>query len=75
MPRAKLMKTVIDALRTPSQDIVYWDTGCPGFGIKITPKGRKVFARRGGALHVGRDRSEGAHLEAYVRPYEERQIT
>jgi hypothetical protein len=43
MPRAKLMKTVIDALPTSSQDIVYWDTGCPGFGIKITPKGRKVF--------------------------------
>ena len=25
------------------KDIVYWDSGCPGFGLKITPKGRKVF--------------------------------
>ena len=28
MPRVKLTKTVIDALPTPSNDIVYWDTGC-----------------------------------------------
>src|SRR5437773_2081899 len=43
MPRVKLTKTVIDALPTPSNDTVYWDTGCPGFGVKVTPKGRKVF--------------------------------
>src|SRR3979409_226002 len=43
MPRVKLTKTVIDVLPTPSNDIVYWDTGCPGFGGKVTPKGRKVF--------------------------------
>ena len=44
MPRVKLTKTVIDALPTPSNDIVYWDTGCPGFGVKVTPKGRKVLS-------------------------------
>src|SRR5437762_2345099 len=52
MPRVKLTKTVIDALPIPSSDIVYWDTGCPGFGMKVTPKGRKVFVvlyRTGGA--------------------------
>src|SRR5258706_9109594 len=43
MPRVKLTKTVIDALPIPSKDIVHWDTGCPGFGVKVTPKGRKVF--------------------------------
>jgi hypothetical protein len=32
----KLTKTVIDALPTPSNDIVHW-TGCPGLGVKITP--------------------------------------
>src|SRR3954469_18420980 len=49
MPRAKLTKTVIDALPTPSK--VHWDAGCPGFGTKITPKGRKVFVvmYRGGS--------------------------
>ena len=43
MPRLKLTKSAIDVLPTPPKDIVYWDSGCPGFGVKITPKGRKVF--------------------------------
>jgi integrase len=43
MPRLKLTKSTIDALPRPAKDIVYWDSGCPGFGVKVTPKGRKVF--------------------------------
>ena len=43
MPRLKLTKSAIDGLSTPVKDTVYWDSGCPGFGVKITPKGRKVF--------------------------------
>src|SRR6201984_3098230 len=43
MPRTKLTKSVIDALPTPEADIVYWDRALPGFGVKVTPKGRKVF--------------------------------
>ena len=43
MARVKLTKSAIDALSTPARDIVYWDSGCPGFGVKVTPKGRKVF--------------------------------
>ena len=52
MPRVKLTKSAIDALPTPAKDIIYWDSGCPCFGVKITPKGRKVFIvlyRAGGA--------------------------
>src|ERR1700712_5807824 len=52
MPRVRLTKSAIDALPTPSSDVVYWDAGCPGFGLKVTPKGRKVFIvlyRTGGA--------------------------
>src|SRR6516162_6538714 len=52
MPRIKLTKSSIDALPMPSSDVVYWDSGCPGFGVKVTPKGRKVFIvlyRTGGA--------------------------
>jgi hypothetical protein len=41
VPRIKLTKSAIDALPTRGTDIVYWDTGCPGFGV--TPQGRKVF--------------------------------
>jgi signal transduction histidine kinase len=64
MPRLKLTKSAIDALPIPAKDIVYWDSGCPGFGVKITPKGRKVFIvlyRAGGA---------GSRLRKYtIGPY------
>jgi integrase len=64
MPRVKLTKSSIDALPTPSCDQVYWDAGCPGFGVKVTPKGRKVFVvlyRTGGA---------GSKLRKYtIGPY------
>jgi hypothetical protein len=60
----KLTKSAIDALPTPAKDIVYWDSGCPGFGVKVTPKGRKVFIvlyRTGGA---------GSRLRKYtIGPY------
>jgi len=52
MPRIKLTKSSIDALPVSNADVVYWDSGCPGFGVKVTPKGRKVFVvlyRTGGS--------------------------
>ena len=64
MPRIRLTKSAIDALPTPRSDVVYWDVGYPGFGVKVTPKGRKVFIvlyRTGGA---------GARLRKYtIGPY------
>jgi hypothetical protein len=29
-------------LPTPSSEQVYWDESLPGFGVKVTPAGRKV---------------------------------
>ena len=52
MPRIKMTKSNIDALPIGTSDVVYWDVGRPGFGVKVTPKGRKVFVvlyRTGGA--------------------------
>src|SRR6476661_1269234 len=64
MPRIRLNKSAIDALPTSKSDVVYWDSGCPGFGVKVTPKGRKVFVvlyRTGGA---------GSKLRKYtIGPY------
>jgi Arm DNA-binding domain len=64
MPRIRLTKSAIDSLPTPTSDVVYWDTSCPGFGVKVTPKGRKVFVvlyRTGGA---------GSKLRKYtIGPY------
>jgi hypothetical protein len=64
MPRVKLTKTVIDALPISSKDIVHWDTGCPGFGVKVTPKGRKVF------VVLYRTAGAGSRLRKYtIGPY------
>ena len=64
MPRIKLTKSAIDALPTPDSDLVYWDAALPGFGVKVTPIGRKVFIvlyRTGGA---------GSRLRKYtIGPY------
>jgi integrase len=52
MPRIRLTKSAIDALPTSESDVVYWDAAYLGFGVKVTPKGRKVFIvlyRTGGA--------------------------
>jgi hypothetical protein len=52
VPRIKLTKTAIDELPMPPCDVVYWDAALPGFGVKVRPKGRKVFIvlyRTGGA--------------------------
>ncbi|MFL6824084.1 MAG: tyrosine-type recombinase/integrase [Xanthobacteraceae bacterium] len=55
---------MIDTLPTSKSDVVYWDAGYPGFGVKVTPKGRKVFIvlyRTGGA---------GSKLRKYtIGPY------
>jgi integrase len=43
---------------------VYWDTGLPGFGVKVTPKGRKVF------IVMYRLAGAGSRLRKYtIGPY------
>ena len=64
MPQIRMTKSSIDALPTPDKDIVYWDDGCPGFGVKVTPKGRKVF------IVLYRTAGAGSRLRKYtIGPY------
>src|SRR5262245_113034 len=64
MPRIRLTKRAIDALPTSKSDVVYWDSGCPGFGVKVTSKGRKVF------IVLYRTASAGSKLRKYtIGPY------
>src|SRR5450755_2915306 len=64
MPRIKLTKSNIDTLPTLQTDVVYWDSGCPGFGVKVTPKGRKVF------IVLYRMAGAGSRLRKYtIGPY------
>ena len=39
----KLTKSHIDDLEPQAADKIYWDADIKGFGLKVTPKGRKVF--------------------------------
>ena len=46
------------------KDTVYWDVGLPGFGVKVTPKGRKVF------MVLYRVAGAGSRLRKYtIGPY------
>src|SRR5690242_2031932 len=46
MPRLKLTKSAIEALATPTKDIVYWDSRSPGFGLKVSLTWGRVSIRR-----------------------------
>jgi integrase len=64
IPRLRLTKSVIDDLAVLSKDTVYWDAGLPGFGVKVTPKGRKVF------IVMYRLAGAGSRLRKYtIGPY------
>jgi len=46
MPSCKLTKRIIDALPSPSgADQIWWDEDLKGFGLKLTPAGRKGCGR------------------------------
>ena len=71
IPRLRLTKSAIDGLPVQAKDTLYWDAGLPGFGVKVTPKGRKVFSGdvspRGRRLAASQiyDRSLRAHHLAH----------
>jgi Arm DNA-binding domain len=55
---------MIDNLSVLEKDTVYWDAGLPSFGVKVTPKGRKVF------LVMYRLAGAGSRLRKYtIGPY------
>jgi integrase len=64
MPRVRLSKGTIDGLPSAPKDTVYWDAGLPAFGVKVTPKGRKVF------VVLYRVAGAGSRLRKYtIGPY------
>src|SRR5215207_6214885 len=64
MPRVRLTKSSIDSLPVPNKDVVYWDAGLPGFGVKVTPAGRKAF------IVMYRVAGAGSRLRKYtIGPY------
>ena len=62
--RIRLTKSAIDGVPVSPKDTVYWDVGLPGFGVKVTPKGRKVF------MVLYRVAGAGSRLRKYtIGPY------
>jgi integrase len=43
MAAEKITKSAIDALKPAAADAYLWDTELKGFGVKVTPAGRKVY--------------------------------
>ena len=43
MPTIKLTKRAIDDFEPVAKDVFYWDDQLKGFGVKVTPKGKKSF--------------------------------
>src|SRR5262245_3056889 len=52
--------STIDALQPKPVEIVYWDETLPGFGVKVTPAGRKVF------IVLYRTGGSGSRLRKYT---------
>jgi hypothetical protein len=74
MPRVKLTKRSIDALPRPMKDVVYWDSGCPGFGLKVTPKGeRSSLCPIAGRLRVSAN-MRSAHMVGSHYIYQDRSV-
>jgi Arm DNA-binding domain len=64
MAKIKPTKAHIDSLMAAGQDVVYWDDAVAGFGLKVTPKGRKVF------FVLYRTRNGSTRLRKYtIGPY------
>src|SRR5580704_7100693 len=43
MPRVELTKSNIDALKPAAYRYTAWDTEMSGFGLRVTPNGRRVY--------------------------------
>ncbi len=41
--KSKLTKRVVEGAKPGPRDLFLWDAQVPGFGCKVTPKGRRVF--------------------------------
>ena len=43
MATIKLTKTAVENLPVDAADVFHWDTELAGFGIKVTPQGKRVY--------------------------------
>lgn len=68
--RGKITKRSVEALRPAAKDVKLWDTEIPGFGVKVTPAGRRVYVLQywaPGRASVRRTFTLGIHGAPLVR--------
>lgn len=46
MAKIRISKATVDAIQPGSRDEIHWDERLPGFGLKVTPAGSKVYLYR-----------------------------
>lgn len=65
MPSIRISKASVDAAKPAQRDCFYWDEQLKGFGLKVTPMGKKVYVCQyrvgGGANADSRRQTIGAH--------------
>ncbi len=65
----KLTKAFVDGLEPQPKDYFVWDAEPRGFGVKVTPKGRKVYVAQFRVAGVGNAKrmTVGIHGEIFVQ--------
>lgn len=65
MATIRITKSSVDAAKPSDRDEFFWDEQLAGFGLKVTPKGKKVYVCQyrvgGGASGNSRRQTIGAH--------------
>jgi integrase len=67
--QTKLTKRAVDAAQVGAKDSFIWDSEVPGFGLKVTPAGKKLYVlqyRLGGRGTPTRRYTIGEHGAAYT---------
>lgn len=56
MPKQTLSKSIVDGLKAPTTETVYWDSSLPGFGIRVKPSGFKSYLIQYRVRETGRSK-------------------
>ena len=43
MPKIKITKRTVEALKVATKDYIAFDTALPGFGVRVMPSGKRFF--------------------------------
>ena len=71
--RDRLTKLVVDGLEAEAKDLVVWDRDLKGFGVKVTPTGKKIYFAFYRTMS-GKQRKPAIGMHGKVTAEEARQI-